>query len=138
VRETGTSVVSVQYRLAPEWGAPAPAVDVLAALEWARTQELGSRAILAGDSSGANAAFVAALMLKERNVDDVEGLVLLYPFLDPERGYPSHETYAEGYFITGRTIETYWPPRDSRGRAGAAHGGLGRGGARRAAGRRRR
>jgi len=108
VKETGATVVSVQYRLAPEWGAPAPAVDVLAALEWARTQELGSRAILAGDSSGANAAFVAALMLKERNVDDVEGLVLLYPFLDPERRYPSHETYAEGYFITGRTIETYW------------------------------
>lgn len=108
VKGTGSTVVSVEYRLAPEWGAPAPALDVLGALEWVRAEGLATEVILAGDSSGANAVLVAALMLAERDLGDLKGLVLLYPFLDPERSLPSHQAYAEGYFITSRAIETYW------------------------------
>lgn len=106
-KNTRMTTVSVGYRKAPEWGAPAPAEDLLATADWARAN-LGERIILAGDSSGAGAALVAALMAQESGVEPLAGLVLLYPFLDPARSFPSHECFGEGFFITADAVEMYW------------------------------
>ncbi|GAB3119484.1 alpha/beta hydrolase [Glaciibacter psychrotolerans] len=107
-KHTAAVVVSVETRLAPEHGAPAGAEDVVATVEWLLTTGLGRRVVLAGDSSGANVAAVAALMLRDRGQTALAGQVLLYPFLDPTMSSDSHTTRAEGFFVTARTLGFYW------------------------------
>jgi acetyl esterase len=85
--ENGMVVVSVNYRLAPEWPFPAGLDDCLAVLRWLRAHghELGGDPALlavAGDSAGGN--FAAALPLKARDegVPVPEAAVLLCPITD--------------------------------------------------------
>ncbi len=108
VKHTGSVVVSVEHRRAPEHRAPAGAEDVVAAVDWAASADLGDGVIAAGDSSGGNLAAVAALMLRDRGDSPLTGLVLAYPFLDPAMDTPSHRSRAEGYFVTGRQLRYYW------------------------------
>jgi acetyl esterase len=107
-RHTGTPVVSVEIRLAPEHAAPASAEDLVAAAEWVVASSLGRRVVLAGDSSGANAAAVASLMLRDSGTIPLAGQVLLYPFLDPFMHRRSHQDCATGYFVTARALGFYW------------------------------
>lgn len=107
-KRTGMTVVSVDYRLAPEWGAPAAAEDLVTTAHWALAEGLGSRVLLAGDSSGANAAAVASAMLVAETSNSLAGQVLITPFLDPRMSTETYRTRAEGYFITARILETYW------------------------------
>lgn len=107
-RHTAGTVVSVDVRLAPEHGAPAGAEDLVAAAQWVHTSGLGERVVLAGDSSGANAAAVAALMLRDLGEPALAGQVLLYPFLDPGMQSDSYESRGEGFFVTRRTLGFYW------------------------------
>ena len=67
--ESGATVVSVEYRLAPEHPFPAPLDDCFHALEWtaANAEEFeadGSRLAIMGDSAGGNLAAVCALMAR--------------------------------------------------------------------------
>jgi acetyl esterase/lipase len=80
-------VVSVNYRLAPEWPFPAGLDDCLAVLQWMQEQGAtlggdGARIAVAGDSAGGNLA--AALPLKARDAGlGVPGAaVLLAPITD--------------------------------------------------------
>ena len=87
-RHTGTVVVSVDYRLAPEHRAPAAVQDVYAAFCWviAHADELGidpARVLIAGDSAGGNLAAVTALLCREQGTPPPVGQVLIYPVIDP-------------------------------------------------------
>ncbi|WP_028659057.1 alpha/beta hydrolase [Nocardioides insulae] len=92
---TRLRVLSVDYRRPPEHPFPAAPDDVDAVLGWlAEDAELGGMAThVHGDSAGGNLALVAAL----RNPDRFAGLVLIYPFLDPEQGFDSYRTAADGF-----------------------------------------
>lgn len=68
----GAVVVSVDYRLAPEYPAPAAHDDVYAALEWAtkHAAQYGadpSKIVLAGDSAGGNLAATVAIAARDRS-----------------------------------------------------------------------
>lgn len=81
---TGRSVLSVDYRLAPEAPFPAAVRDVDHAILWAASQ---TRFVAAhGDSAGANLAVGAAL----RHPGLVSAVVAIYPFLDPTSGFDSY------------------------------------------------
>ena len=85
--ENNMVVVSVNYRLAPEWPFPAGLDDCLAVYAWLRThgRDLGgdaARVAVAGDSSGGN--FAAALPLRARanGLVPPEASVMFAPVLD--------------------------------------------------------
>jgi acetyl esterase len=99
-RDTGTAVLSVDYRLAPEHPFPAAVDDALAATRWAADHlaELGGADVLAvgGDSAGGNLAAVVAQAMPDR----VAAQLLIYPATHVLGDYPSRTENAEGYFLT--------------------------------------
>lgn len=107
-KHTGTPVVSVGYRLAPEHGAPSGSDDLMAAAAWAVGEGLGDTVVLAGDSSGANLAAVAALALRGDQRVRTIAQVLLYPFLDPTMSSESYRRLGDSNFITASNLATYW------------------------------
>ena len=93
--QTDSLIVSVDYRMAPEWKFPVPVEDCYAATQWVADHagELGTdpdRLAVAGDSSGANLAAAVALMSRDRGGPGIALQILVYPIarchLEPE-GY---------------------------------------------------
>lgn len=105
-------VVSLEYRRAPEHRFPAAVQDAVAGVKWVleRASELGidpARVAVAGDSAGGNLSAVVALRL--RSAARRPALqVLLYPATDLTRSLPSHQSLAEGYFLTRASIDWYY------------------------------
>jgi acetyl esterase/lipase len=111
--ELGLVVVSVEYRLAPEFPYPAAIEDCYAGLVW--LAESGSalgvdrrRIILAGDSGGGGLAASLAILARDRGGPSVLGQVLMAPMLDDRNDtLSSHQM--EGLGIWDRTSnETGW------------------------------
>lgn len=112
-RHTGTVVVSVDYRLAPEHRAPAAAEDAFAAWCWvmSHADALGvdpARVLIAGDSAGGNLAAVTALTCRERGAAMPAGQVLVYPVIEPFFDTESYRKYATGYVNTRDAMKYYW------------------------------
>jgi acetyl esterase len=100
---TGHTVVSVDYRLAPEAPFPAATEDALAAARWIATspEAIGHRVtgqILAGDSAGGNLA--AAVARETAGEIAVLAQWLIYPGVDMEASGGSLDQFADGYLLT--------------------------------------
>jgi acetyl esterase/lipase len=83
----GAVVTSIEYRLAPEHPAPAPADDCYAGLLWfaEHAAELGvdpNRIVLGGESAGGGLAAATALRARDEGGPRLAGLVLCCPMLD--------------------------------------------------------
>lgn len=83
VDEFDATLVTVEYRLAPEHPDPTPREDAYAALVWA-ARETGSsrRFFIAGQSAGGGIAAGLALMARDRGGPRIDGQLLLSPMLD--------------------------------------------------------
>ncbi len=105
---SGATVVSVDYRLAPESPFPGPVHDCLAAVRWVRSAGLGERLVLLGDSAGG--ALVAAVSTALREAGELlpDAQLLLYPTLAPPTDTPSMVQRADGPFMTRRELEWFW------------------------------
>ncbi len=84
-------LVSVDYRLAPEYPDPYPVEDCYAGLVWVaeHADELGvdpERIVIAGQSAGAGLAAGTALLARDRNGPPLIGQVLVSPMLDDTLG----------------------------------------------------
>ena len=102
--QSGTTFVSVDYRLGPEHRFPAAVEDSVTALEWvhASAASLGidqSRLAVAGDSAGGNLAAVAAIAARDSKSPPLRLQVLLYPITDYRLIDDSYRRYAKGYGI---------------------------------------
>jgi acetyl esterase len=91
---SGATVVSVDYRLAPENPAPAQFDDAYAATVWVadNAETLGvdaSRLAVAGDSAGGSLAAAVALAARDRGGPSICVQVLMYPGLDRDMGAAS-------------------------------------------------
>ncbi|MEU1301621.1 alpha/beta hydrolase [Streptomyces shenzhenensis] len=80
-------VISVDYRKAPEHPFPAPVHDVVSAINWVidNSAEIGAlpgAISVGGQSSGANIAAGATLLLRDQGRDDIAFQLLEVPVLD--------------------------------------------------------
>ncbi len=105
-------VVSVDYRLAPEYRYPAAVEDSLAALRWV-AEHAGSiggdpnRLVVAGDSAGGN---LAAIVAQEARVSGpaIAFQLLVYPVTDHEFTSVSMEDNAVGYYLTRASMHWFY------------------------------
>ncbi|WTU14391.1 alpha/beta hydrolase [Streptomyces sp. NBC_00075] len=92
--EFGLVVVSVEYRVAPEYPDPIPVEDCYAGLVWTadHAEELGiaaSHMLVAGISAGGGLAAATALMARDRQGPALMGQILGCPMLDDREITPS-------------------------------------------------
>jgi len=97
-------VVSVDYRLAPEYKFPTAVNDCYLATKWVSENAhlLGGDAgkiAVGGESAGGNLAAVVSLMARDRGFPPLHYQILIYPVTDLSREYPSHSKF-KGYFLT--------------------------------------
>jgi acetyl esterase len=104
-KKTGSLVISVGYRLAPEHKFPIPVYDCYDALLWAseNCQKWDGNPddlVVMGDSAGGNLSASVALMARDQNGPSISKQVLIYPCLDARLSYPSIDTFKDGYLLT--------------------------------------
>ncbi|GAC1581348.1 MAG: alpha/beta hydrolase [Candidatus Elarobacter sp.] len=116
-RESGCVVASVDYRLAPEFPAPAPFEDAYAAFEWLafHAEELGADATrlgVGGDSAGGGLAANVALKARDAGGPAIAHQLLVYPAVseesDGEDAPGSVHAYGTGHFLTSERMRFYW------------------------------
>ncbi|MFP7170244.1 alpha/beta hydrolase [Terribacillus sp. 7520-G] len=107
------TVISVDYRLAPEYKFPAAVEDAYDAFQWVRANAEDLRIeqdkiAVGGDSAGGNLATVVCLLAEERSGHKPIFQLLLYP----STGYIGEEPAslrenAEGYLLTKRLMNWF-------------------------------
>lgn len=112
-RDVDAVVVSVEYRLAPEWPFPSAFDDCMTATRWAaeNISTLGGdpdRLAVAGDSAGGNLAAAVAIAARKSG-PRLAAQLLVYPKTDlTENGnYRSRTDNAEGYYLTSELADWF-------------------------------
>jgi acetyl esterase len=103
-------VVSVDYRLAPEFSFPDAHEDAFNAILWAKENIAvyggnPSDIVVAGDSAGGNLAACMAHRCKREHIK-LKAQVLIYPWIDGKLENPSITRNGEGFLLNKDTI--FW------------------------------
>ncbi len=110
------TVISVDYRLAPEHVFPAAVDDSWSATRWIakNSSSLGidpARLAIGGDSAGGNLATVVCLLARDSGGPDLCVQILIYPATDMTMSHASHVEFADQLPLTRASmtwfIETY-------------------------------
>jgi acetyl esterase len=88
-RDTGATVVSVDYRLLPEHPFPAQFDDSWDAVSWAAGLHPDLPLLVAGDSAGGTLTGCVALRARDEGGPRIDGQVLVYPATDDDLDTPS-------------------------------------------------
>ena len=108
----GCTVISVDYRLAPEALYPAAVDDSYAATQWTADNAAAlkidpKRIAVAGDSAGGNLAAVVAIAARDKGGPAICHQLLTYPVTDMAFRSESYVTNGEGYFLTRSMMEWF-------------------------------
>ena len=107
--QSGHAVLSIDYRLAPEFAFPVPLEDCLTATRWAHENaaSLGcdaSRMVVCGDSAGGN---LATLVAQHSGVA-FKMQLLIYPATDARCITESYRKNALGYLLTAPGMQWFY------------------------------
>lgn len=110
---SGSTVVAVDYRLAPEHRFPAAADDAYAAAAWvaANAGELGvdaARLAVGGESAGGNLAAVVCHMARDRGGPAIVQQWLAYPVIDHAFETESYAVNGAGFGLERASMEWFW------------------------------
>jgi acetyl esterase len=105
-RLTGATVVSIDYRLAPEHPFPAGLDDSVAVVRHAAGLPHRGMALV-GDSAGGNLAVGTALALRDDRL--LDAVLALYPCVDPDAFENfSYKENGTDYLLTTDAMRLYW------------------------------
>lgn len=110
--EAGCTVISVDYRLAPEHKFPAAVEDAFAAALWIERNAtaLGidaNRLAIGGDSAGGNLATVVCQLAKAKGGPALRFQLLIYPVVEARAETASMRAFAEGYLLEKRSMDWF-------------------------------
>jgi len=113
--EADCTVITVDYRLAPEFPYPVAAEDCYAALCWvvAHAPSLGideSRIVVGGESAGGNLAAAVTLMARDREHPPLAFQLLEVPVVDMSAASKAHgslDEFGRGYGLDAAVIESF-------------------------------
>lgn len=117
VRELATgvhaAVVFVEYDRSPEARYPVAIEQVYATAQWLTRGGAGDgldagRLAIAGDSVGGNMAAGVAIMAKQRGDVTFVHQSLYYPVTDARQDTDSYREFADGPFLTARSMAWFW------------------------------
>ncbi|MEI3605659.1 alpha/beta hydrolase [Pseudogracilibacillus sp. SE30717A] len=100
--KTGSVVVSVDYRLSPEYKYPVPFNDSYEALKWVydNAEELNgiaSNIVVGGDSAGGNLSAAVSIKSRDENGPKISAQILIYPVTDMTYDTPSYNEFQKGF-----------------------------------------
>lgn len=106
------TVISVDYRLAPEYTYPAPVEDGCLALHWIREHANDiavdiHRLAIGGDSVGGNIAIAVVAQAKAQAIP-IKALVVAYSPVNHDFHTNSYEKYATGHGLTTDLMKGFW------------------------------
>jgi acetyl esterase len=110
--KSGCTVVSVDYRLAPEFPFPVPVDDCLAATRWVQQHATDlnvdpTRIAVGGDSAGGKLAAVIAIAARNAKDLPISFQLLIYPATDQRFNTKSYQVNGQGYLLTSDSM-TYF------------------------------
>jgi acetyl esterase/lipase len=101
------SVLTPDYRVAPEHPFPAALEDAVSSYEWLLNQGWkGEQIIIAGDSAGGGLAMALTMYLRDNNMPMPVGIVAMSPWTDVTASGESYETNYEKDPLFGNTRES--------------------------------
>lgn len=115
-QSTGRIVVSVEYRLAPEYRFPTGLADCYVAAKALYTEQIipfidPDKITIMGDSAGGNLAAAVSLLARERGEFMPRRQILIYPALNncytEESPYKSVQENGSDYLLTSGKMEDY-------------------------------
>ena len=111
-RDADAVVVSVDYRMAPEYRYPTAALDCFAATRWVADNAASlnvdsSRIAVSGDSAGGNLSAVVTQMARDSGGPALAYAALIYPAVDMTRKGGSLDENATGYFLETEGMEWF-------------------------------
>ncbi len=106
-------VISIDYRLAPEFPFPAAIDDGMAAFRHIRDNAASfgadaARLAIGGDSAGGNIAAVVCQACRDAGESGPAFQMLIYPATDYSVPSASRQEFAQGYFLTKDLIDWFW------------------------------
>src|SRR3954453_10338734 len=110
---TGAAVAFVEYDRSPEAQYPVAIEQGYATAQWivregAANQLDPNRIAVAGDSVGGNMTAALTLMAKRRGDVRFVHQSMYYPVTDAAMDTGSYEQFADGYFLTVKTMAWFW------------------------------
>ena len=118
------AVAFVEYTPSPEAQYPVALEQGYATARWLTTEGAAhridtSRIAVAGDSAGGNMVAALTILAKQRGDVTFVHQSMYYPVTDAGQDTGSYETFADGPFLTAKTMAWFWdaylPDRGSRG-----------------------
>ena len=109
---TNAAVLSVDYRLAPQYKFPTAVEDCYNTLIWAsqgaRYWKVDpERIFVMGDSAGGNLAAVVSRLSRDRKGPRIAGQILIYPVTDGRLRTPSFNKFKDSPTLTGRAMQFF-------------------------------